>query len=240
MRLNKLLSMAGVASRREADRLIEQGRVKVNGQVVTQLGVKVDENKDRVEVDDRPVRLSQEKVYLILNKPEGYRVAQKSAGKYRSVFELLPRLPVRIYPVGHMDSETEGLLLFTNDGELTHRLTHPRYEVKKVYEIRVKGYLEDEELQKLEKGAFVDGRRIVPEEVRLVYRNRERSLFTLKLHEWRKYDVRRMMLSLGLKVKKVRRVCYAGLTVKGLRRGFWRYLTLEEIENLRECTGLLK
>ncbi|NPV82874.1 MAG: rRNA pseudouridine synthase [Candidatus Aminicenantes bacterium] len=238
MRLNKFLAQAGLASRREADRMIQEGRVRLNGRVVTELGVKVDEHKDRVEVDNRPVRLPSEHVYLLLNKPAGYIVTVDDPQQRKTVMELLPRLPVRVFPVGRLDAETEGLLLFTNDGELAHRLTHPRYEVKKLYEVKVKGFVEDKELEKLEKGIFIDGRKTAPARARIIYRNREKSLLSLEIHEGRKHEVRKMLYALGFEVKKLRRVSFAGLTIKGLRRGFWRRLRPEEVDRLKKMTGL--
>lgn len=238
IRLNKFLAQAGLASRREADRMIQEGRVKLNGRVVTELGVKVDEHQDRVEVDNRPVRLPSEHVYILLNKPAGYLVTVDDPQRRKTVMELLPRLPVRVFPVGRLDAETEGLLLFTNDGELAHRLTHPRYEIKKLYEVRVKGFVEDKELARLEKGVFIDGRKTAPARARIIYRNREKSLLSLEIHEGRKHEVRKMLYALGFEVKKLRRVSFAGITVKGLRRGFWRRLKPEEVDRLKKMTGL--
>lgn len=206
---------------------------------MTELGTRVDEKNDRVEVDERPVRLPSGAVYLMLYKPAGYLVTATDPGKRKTVMELLPRLPVRVFPVGRLDAETEGLLLFTNDGELAHRLTHPRYEIKKLYEVRVKGLVGDRELEKLEKGVFIDGRKTAPARVRIIYRNREKSLLSLEIHEGRKHEVRKMLYALGFEVKKLRRVAFAGLTLKGLRRGFWRRLKPQEVERLKKLTGLL-
>ncbi|MDI6848639.1 MAG: pseudouridine synthase [Candidatus Saccharicenans sp.] len=238
LRLNKFLAQAGVASRREADRLIQDGRVKINGRVVTELGVKIDEFRDRIEVDHHPVKLPSEQIYLLLNKPAGYIVTLDDPQGRKTVMDLLPRLPVRVFPVGRLDAETEGLLLFTNDGELAHRLIHPRYEIKKLYEVRVKGFVEDKDLDRLQKGVFIDGRKSAPARARIIYRNREKSLISLEIHEGRKHEVRKMLSALGFEVKKLRRVSFAGITVKGLRRGFWRRLKPEEVARLRKMTGL--
>lgn len=218
--------------------MIQEGRVTVNGQVVTQLGVKIDESRDRVEVDGRQVRLPSIKVYLLLNKPEGYIVTMDDPQKRRTVVELLPRLPVRVFPVGRLDGETEGALLFTNDGELANRLMHPRYQVKKIYEVKVKGFVEDKDLEKLEKGIFVDGRKTAPAKAKVIYRNKENSLIHLEVYEGRKHEVRKMFYALGFEVKRLRRVSFGGVTIKGLRRGFWRYLKPEEVERLKKLTNL--
>lgn len=218
--------------------MIQEGRVKVNGQVVTQLGVKIDESRDRVEVDGRQVRLPSTKVYLLLNKPSGYIVTMDDPQKRKTVVELLPRLPVRVFPVGRLDGETEGALLFTNDGELANRLMHPRYQVKKIYEVKVKGFVEDKDLEKLEKGIFVDGRKTAPAKAKVIYRNKENSLVCLEVHEGRKHEVRKMFYALGFEVKRLRRVSFGGVTIKGLRRGFWRYLKPQEVERLKKLTNL--
>jgi len=229
-----------VASRREADRLIQEGRVKLNGQVVNQLGLKIDEKRDLVEVDNRPVRLPSGFIYLLLNKPAGYIVTVEDPQKRKTVMELLPRLPVRVFPVGRLDGESEGALIFTNDGELAHRLMHPRYEVKKIYEVKVKGSVGDHDLEKLEKGIFLDGRKTAPARAKIIYRNREKSLLSLEIHEGRKHEVRKMLYALGFEVKKLRRVSYGGITIKGLRHGFWRHLKAEEVNRLKKMTGLLE
>jgi len=220
--------------------LIQEGRVKLNGQVVNQLGLKIDEKRDLVEVDNRPVRLPSGFIYLLLNKPAGYIVTVEDPQKRKTVMELLPRLPVRVFPVGRLDGESEGALIFTNDGELAHRLMHPRYEVKKIYEVKVKGSVGDHDLEKLEKGIFLDGRKTAPARAKIIYRNREKSLLSLEIHEGRKHEVRKMLYALGFEVKKLRRVSYGGITIKGLRHGFWRHLKAEEVNRLKKMTGLLE
>lgn len=220
--------------------MIQEGRVKLNGQVVNQLGLKIDEKRDLVEVDNRPVRLPSGFIYLLLNKPAGYIVTVEDPQKRKTVMELLPRLPVRVFPVGRLDGESEGALIFTNDGELAHRLMHPRYEVKKIYEVKVKGSVGDHDLEKLEKGIFLDGRKTAPARAKIIYRNREKSLLSLEIHEGRKHEVRKMLYALGFEVKKLRRVSYGGITIKGLRHGFWRHLKAEEVNRLKKMTGLLE
>jgi len=227
-----------VASRREADRIIQQGRVKVNGQVISRLGVKIDESRDQVEVDGRPARLPVTNIYLLLNKPPGYIVTADDPQKRRTVMELLPQLPVRVFPVGRLDGESEGALLFTNDGELANRLMHPRYQIKKLYEAKVSGRVGDEDLAKLEKGIIIDGRKTAAAKARAVFRNRESSLIQIEVHEGRKHEVRKMFYSLGFEVKKLRRVSFAGISVKGLRKGFWRYLKQDEVEKLKRIAGI--
>ena len=237
-RLQKILARAGVASRRRAEEFILAGRVKVNGEVIRELGVKADPDRDLIEVNGKRLRIEEKKIYVLLYKPRGYVTTARDPQGRPTVLDLLPDIKTRVFPVGRLDAETEGLLLFTNDGELAHRLTHPRYEIKKLYEVRVQGFVEDKELEKLEKGVFVDGRKTAPARARIIYRNREKSLLSLEIHEGRKHEVRKMLYALGFEVKKLRRVAFAGLTLKGLRRGFWRRLRPEEVEKLKKLTGL--
>ncbi|HRD02629.1 MAG TPA: pseudouridine synthase [Candidatus Saccharicenans sp.] len=237
--MNKFLAQAGVASRREADRLVEEGRVKINRRVVKRPGTLVDEISDRVEVDGRPVNLPPSRIYLLLNKPSGYIVTMNDPQKRKTAAELLPPLPLRLFPVGRLDRESEGVLLFTNDGELANRLLHPRYGFKKIYEVKVKGYVTDQQIDKLKRGIFIDGRKTTPDKVGLIYRNRQFSYLRLEIHEGRKHEVRKMFYALDLDVKKLKRVAMAGLTIKGLRPGFWRYLKKEEVIRLKKQAGLL-
>ncbi|MDD8031400.1 MAG: pseudouridine synthase [Acidobacteriota bacterium] len=240
LRINKFLARAGVASRRQADRMIQEGRVKINRQVITQLGFKVDEKKDRIEVDGCRVRLSPGLIYLLLNKPAGYLVTMDDPQKRKTVVELLPKLKTRIFPVGRLDEKSEGALLFTNDGDLAHRLLHPGYEIKKIYQVKVKGFVSDQSLASLEKGVFVDGRKTAPVKAVVVSRNRRSSLLQLEIYEGRKHEIRKMFYSLGFEVQKLRRISFAGLTIRGLPPGRWRYLQPEEIIRLKKITSLKK
>ncbi len=228
-----------MASRREADRLVEEGRVQVNRRVVRRPGTLVDEASDRVAVDGKPINLPATKVYILLNKPSGYIVTMNDPQGRKTVTELLPSLPFRLFPVGRLDRDSEGALLFTNDGELANRLLHPRYGFKKIYEVKVKGYVTDQQLDRLKQGIFIDGRKATPDKVGLIYRNRQYSYLRLEIHEGRKHEVRKMFYALDLDVKKLRRVAMAGLSIKGLRPGFWRYLKKEEILKLKKQAGLI-
>jgi 23S rRNA pseudouridine2605 synthase len=218
--------------------MIQESRVKVNNQTVSRLGVKIDESRDQVEVDGRPVRLPATNVYLLLNKPSGYIVTADDPQKRKTVLELLPQLPVRLFPVGRLDGESEGALLFTNDGQLANRLMHPRYRIKKLYEVKIIGSVEVKDLEKLEKGIFIDGRKTAAAKTRVVFRNRESSVIQIEIHEGRKHEVRKMFYSLGFEVKKLRRVSFGGISIKGLRRGLWRYLKPDEVAKLRKITDL--
>ncbi len=238
IRLNKFLSTAGVSSRREADRLIEQGRVKVNGKIVQILGSKVDENKDRIEVDGKTIEVTQKKVYVLLNKPPKFLVTLKDPFQRPTIKDLLPKLNTRLFPVGRLDFDSEGLLLMTNDGELANRLIHPRYEIKKKYLVKIKGHPEKVQISKLERGIPIDGKKTAPSKIFSVSSSPKRSLYEVELHEGRKREIRRMFEAIGFHVLLLRRINFAGLTMDGLNLGTWRYLTDKEVQILYKKVGL--
>ena len=238
MRLNKFLSHAGVASRREADRLIAEGRVLVNGQAVLELGTQIDPERDRVRVDGRTIRNDSKPVYVLLNKPAGYVVTLKDPFGRQTVRALIPKLKARVFPVGRLDVDSEGLLLLTNDGELAHRLAHPRFEVKKTYVVRVKGVPDRESLLRLEQGLPIDGRKTAPARAALIEQKPGESFLRIEVHEGRKREVRRMCEAIGHPVLELRRTEYAGLTLKHLKTGDWRMLTSAEVVRLKRAAGL--
>jgi pseudouridine synthase len=238
IRLNKFLSQAGIASRRQADRLIAEGRVKVNNRVVQKLGFKIDDQTDRIEINSREVNKEQNLIYLMLNKPKGYLVTLKDAFGRPTVMSLLSNLKVRVFPVGRLDYDSEGLLLLTNDGELTFRLTHPRYNIKKTYLVKVKGEPDSAKLSKLKKGVFLDGKKTAPAKVTLLESTPKRSFLRVEIHEGRKREVRRMLELIGHRVLKLVRVDFAGLKIDKLKSGTWRFLRQQEIKKLKEQVNL--
>ena len=228
MRLNAYLARAGVASRRKADELIKAGRVTVNG-TRGELNTFV-ESRDRVEVDGRRVA-KQRLAYLLLHKPAGVVTTARDPHGRRTVVGLVPPEP-RVVPVGRLDADTTGALLLTNDGELAHRLAHPRYEVDKVYVADVDGEPTDETLHRLERGVDLDDGRTAPAKVRRLGPSR----IELTLHEGRKRQVKRMLEAVGHPVRRLHRSRYAGLTLRGLAPGAWRELTATEVASLRAAT----
>jgi 23S rRNA pseudouridine2605 synthase len=225
VRLNAYLARAGVASRRGADELIKAGRVTVNGEP-GQLNTFV-ESPDRVELDDKRVEL-QPLTYVLLNKPaETVTTARDPQGR-RTVVDLVDH-PARVVPVGRLDADTTGALLLTNDGELAHRLAHPRYEVEKVYEAEVEGEPDDDALQRLRNGLELDDGATAPAEARRV----RPDTVELAIHEGRKHQVKRMLAAVGHPVRRLHRSRYAGLTLEGLEPGAWRELEPFEVELLR-------
>jgi 23S rRNA pseudouridine2605 synthase len=228
MRLNAYLARAGVASRRKADELIKAGRVHVNGEA-GELNTFV-QSDDRVEVDGKPVA-KQPLAYVLLHKPAGVVTTARDPGGRPTVVGLVPSDP-RVVPVGRLDADTTGALLLTNDGDLAHRLAHPRYEVAKVYVADVVGEPSDETLAALSEGVELEEGRTAPARVRRLGPSR----VELTLHEGRKHQVKRMCEVVGHPVVRLRRSSYAGLTVSDLKPGAWRELSSAEVEELRAAT----
>ena len=231
VRLQKFLSEAGVASRRAAEKLILEGRVKVNGQPVTQLGSKVDPGHDEISVDDKPVR-SQRKQYIALNKPRGCVCSRKDEHDRPTVYELWPKERQTVYSVGRLDFASDGLLFLTHDGEFALRLTHPRYGVRKRYVTTVEGRVEDTKLKQLERGVWHDGERLKAERAWLVSSSGTQSVVELELAEGKNREVRRMFDSLGLTVKRLVRTQIGKIKLGELKSGRWRTLTPTEIKTL--------
>jgi 23S rRNA pseudouridine2605 synthase len=238
VRLNKFLSQAGAASRREADRLIADGRVKVNGRVEDELGAKIDDAKDRIELDGRPVRKDERLVHILMHKPVGAVVSLRDPFGRTTVRDLIAGLKSRVFPVGRLDTDSSGALLLTNDGDLAFRLAHPRFEVPKVYVARVEGVPSDESVEKLRKGIFIEGKRTAPAKASLMARSGPNGLVKITIHEGRKREVRKMFEALGHPVRDLKRIEFAGLTLEGLKPGAWRFLDAGEVRRLRKRAGL--
>ena len=238
IRLNKFLAQAGVASRREVDKMIAEGRIKVNGQVVQVLGYKIDDEKDRVDVEGRRVEKEEGLVYLMINKPPGYLVTLKDNFQRPTIQQLLPSLRKRVFPVGRLDYDSSGLLLLTNDGELAYRLTHPRFKVPKVYLVKVKGEPDPSELTRLEKGIYLDGKKTAPAKIIQIGGDPKKSLLKIEIYEGRKREVKRMFQAIGHKVLQLQRINFGGLRLGNLKMGKWRFLTPKEIETLKKQVAL--
>ena len=243
-RLQKVLAHAGVASRQKCEELILQGRVRVNGQVVTQLGTKVDPARDIIEVDGRPI-VPEEKVYILLHKPRGYLSDALDVGGRPSALSLVPN-GERLYPAGRLDARSEGLLLLTNDGELAHRLTHPRFGHEKEYLALVEGEPTEATLQRMLEGVERDGQilradavqrleRLGPEARIHGWEEAPRGMAWLRilLHEGKKRHIRRMCAALGHPVRRLIRIRIGPLKLGDLPAGKWRYLTEKEVKRLR-------
>lgn len=231
IRLNRFIANSGVCSRREADDLIVKGFITVNGKVVSDLGTKVSQ-KDNVKYKGRRLR-SEKKVYILMNKPKGYVTTVEDPHADRTVLDIIgDACPERVYPVGRLDKETTGVLLLTNDGELTGKLTHPKYERKKIYHVFLDKVVVKNDLFRLTEGIDLEDGKVVADAVSYADPD-DRTQIGLELHSGKNRVVRRLFEALGYKVKKLDRVYFAGLTKKNLPRGKWRYLSDKEIIMLR-------
>lgn len=239
-RLNRFLARAGVASRRGSDLLIQEGRVAVNGTTVTALGTVIAPDVDRVALDGNPVRLRVEFAYILLNKPPGVIVSLDDPHHPRTVIDLLKGVDRRVFPIGRLDLDTSGVLLLTDDGDLTFRLCHPRYGVTKTYLAWVDGVPDAKDLRALAAGVDLDGRRTAPASVRVERKGAGGALLRLTLHEGRKRQVKRMCKEVGHPVRSLARVDFGGITAEGLKPGDWRYLSPGEVGRLKRSVGLGK
>jgi pseudouridine synthase len=240
-RLQKILSAAGIASRRLSEELIVQGRVSVNGQTVTELGTKADPSVDEIKVDGRRIKVEQRRRYILLNKPRGYITTRSDPQGRPTVMDLMKGVREYVYPVGRLDYDSEGLLILTNDGELAARLTHPRHEVEKVYEARVKGVPDEHTLDRLAKGVTIDGRRTAPAKVRasdpIVKGGGEQTVITMAIHEGRQRQVRKMFETVGHPVVRLKRVKIGPIEDPHIPPGHWRELTPREVARLQRQSG---
>lgn len=231
IRLNKFLALAGVGSRRSNDELIVSGVVRVNGKKITELGTRVDPDRDIVTVKGNPVHLAQHSVYILFNKPKDC-ITTLSDERDRTTVRDYVRVKERVFPVGRLDRNTTGALLMTNDGDLTNLLIHPSFEVEKVYKVSVDKALKTEDLARLKRGVALDDGVAHANEVELVDGSKRMRVF-VSIHEGKNREVRRLFEALGYDVKYLDRVSFAGLTCSGLQRGEWRYLTNSEVRYLR-------
>lgn len=227
-----------MASRRRSDQLIQAGRVDVNGQVVTHPGTRIDPERDRVRCDGKPVRPVGVHTYVLLNKPEGYLVSAGDPHHERTIFDLLEGVEARVFPVGRLDLDTRGVLLLTDDGDLSFRLMHPRFGIEKVYRAHVRGCPDEDVLQRLREGVALEGGFTAPAGVRLVRREGAHAVLELTLREGRKRQVKLMCAAVGHRVSRLVRIAFGGLTAQGLDMGQWRLLTDAEVAELKHRVGL--
>jgi 23S rRNA pseudouridine2605 synthase len=229
-RLQKVLAHAGVASRRKAEKIIREGRVTVNGKVVTQLGTKVDSDRDEIRVDGERVHIASSYVYVLFNKPRGVLSTMEDKRGRTALGDLLA-IPTRLYPVGRLDVKSEGLILLTNDGELANLLTHPRYEHEKEYLVLVNGSPSDKTLEVWQRGVMLEGQLTAPARVEVLSRG-DSSLLRVVMREGRKRQIRNVASLLGHPVRELKRVRLGPLQLGALEAGQWRYLTAQEIRQL--------
>jgi len=232
-RLQKILSRAGISSRRGAEELITAGRVSVNGIVIDELGAKADPDRDSITVDGREVGRAGDRIYLVLYKPAGYMTTLKDPQGRPLVTDLLKGIRERVYPVGRLDYNTEGLLLLTNDGEWANAMAHPRHEVDKEYHVRIRGMVSAQQMDQLAGGVMLEDGKTAPAAVAVVRESENNTWISITIHEGRYRQVRRMCEAVGLAVVRLKRVRYGFLSLKGLRTGEFRFLTPDEAARLR-------
>lgn len=219
MRINKYIASCGVASRRKAEEIILDGRVTVNGKLVTELAFNIDEEKDIVEIDGEQIGVEKNNVYIVLNKPEGYITTVKDQFDRPSVLDLVKDIDERVYPIGRLDYETSGLLILTNDGDLTYKLTHPKHEVDKTYMAIVKGVPNAQEIKNFEEGLYIEDYKTAPAKIKVVKINEEKnySICQIKIHEGRNRQVRKMCRAINHPVLRLRRAAMGENSFKRFR-----------------------
>ncbi len=232
MRLQKFLASCGVASRRKSEELIRDGRVKINDKVVTKMGIKVDPETDSVSVDGKDIVLEGHKIYILLNKPEGYVTTVREQFNRKKVTDLVD-IPYRIFPVGRLDYNTSGLLILTNDGELTYRLTHPKFEVPKTYIAKIRGTPNKRKLNNFQDGLRIGDYITSPAEIKILEKIDGDCLVEITIREGRNRQVRRMCSAIGHPVLKLKRIKMGKINIGDLKVGDWRYLNEEEIKYLK-------
>ena len=232
IRLQKYLASAGVASRRKCEELILEGKIEVNGKIITELGTKIDPKKDEVKYNGKIIKSEEEKVYILLNKPIGYVTTAKEQFGRDMVLDLV-KVNKRIVPVGRLDMYTSGALILTNDGEFVNKLTHPSHEIDKTYNVTVKGIVTKEEIENLKKGVLIDDDYITkPAKVKILKIDEEKKISRIQItiHEGKNRQVRKMCEAIGKKVLALHRCKIGNIDVKSLKLGEWRYLSKKEVE----------
>ncbi len=233
VRLQKFLAEAGIASRRKAEELIVMGKIQLNGKVVTELGTKVDTQKDVVLYQNKKVEIKQNFVYIMLYKPEGYVTTVKDQFQRPTVMDLLKDITERVYPVGRLDYDTSGLLLLTNDGDLTYRLTHPKHHIEKTYEAKLFGIPSEQDILKFRRGIIIDGKKTEPATLEILKKEKKYTTVRIVIQEGRNRQVRKMCQAIKHPVAQLKRIGTGTLFLKDLKKGSYRYLTQKEISYLK-------
>jgi len=234
LRLQKILQDAGISSRREAEKLITQGRVKINGKIATKLGGKANPDIDYIKVDGKQITIPKQKKYILLYKPKNYLCTMYDPLDRPIVTELLKKESVRVFPVGRLDFDAEGVLLLTNDGDLSYKLTHPKFNVPKEYLVKVKGIPEKKTIKKLKEGVELSDGTVKPKKVMIEKKFENNSWIRIIVTEGKNHLIKRLFEKVGYPVLKLTRVGFANLNLNGLTHGEYRYLILEEVKELKK------
>lgn len=233
VRLQKYIAMSGEASRRSAEAMIEEGRVRVNGELITRLGTKVEIGADKVSLDGKEIKPEIKKYYIMLNKPEGYVSTVNDQFDRPTVLDLISgEIKSRVFPVGRLDYDTRGLLLLTNDGDFTYKVTHPKFQMNKTYVVTVKGGITVKGLNALRNGVLIDDFKTSPAEVEILSAEKGMTVLKITIHEGKNRQVRKMMEAVGCKVSELNRISIGNVELGNLPLGRWRYLTAHEISCL--------
>ncbi|HOS68558.1 MAG TPA: pseudouridine synthase [Bacillota bacterium] len=237
-RLQKVMAEYGVASRRKSEEMIYAGKVKVNGRLVTEPGLKIDKDRDVIEVDGNIIKSPEKKIYILLNKPSGYITSVKDQFGRPTVLDLLKGISTRVFPIGRLDYDTEGLLILSNDGELTYRITHPKHSIDKTYRALVRGEVKGEDIKIFERGMAIEDYITAPAKMEIVRYSKGNSVIDITIHEGRNRQVRKMCSAIGHEVIRLRRIKIGDIGLGGLKTGEWRYLKDSEIRYLKELGGM--
>lgn len=234
-RIQKIVASTGQYSRREVEKLIEVGRVKVNGIVIQEKGIKVHPIKDRIQIDGKAFQFQQQKTEaILLNKPRRVIVSRKDTEGRKTVYDLLPKKYATFKPIGRLDYNSQGALILTNDGDLILHLTHPRYHMPKVYEVKLSSHPDEKQLKRLRQGVLLDGQRTLPAKIKILETHKTSSVIEMILEEGKNRQIRRMCEAVGLVVKELRRVAVGPVKIKNLRSGQYRHLTPKEMTLLQK------
>ncbi|MFH1552575.1 MAG: pseudouridine synthase [Candidatus Omnitrophota bacterium] len=232
-RLQTVLAHAGVASRRHAAELIESGKVQVDGRSVTEKGFRIDPQKHEILVNGRPIPTEEKKYYFLFNKPKNVISTVSDTRGRKKVTDFFKDINARLYPVGRLDKDTTGIIVITNDGEMAHKLAHPRFQTEKAYRVDVEPCVSIEDIRRIERGIELDGKVTAPCRIKLLNKSKERAVYRVHLREGRKRQIRRMFEAVGARVMELKRVRYAGLTLGRLQEGEFRNLTEKEVDSLK-------
>lgn len=236
-RLQKVMAEFGVASRRKCEEMIAAGKVKVNGGIITELGTKVDKLKDAIEVDGKIIMCSESRVYILLNKPVGYITSAKDQFGRPTVLDLLKGVSVRVFPIGRLDYDTEGLILLTNDGEITYRITHPKHNIDKTYRALINGEADIKDIESFKNGIAIEDYTTAPAKLEIIRHIKGNSIVDITIHEGKNRQVRKMCAAIGHEVIWLKRIRIGKIELGELKIGEWRYLSDAEVEYLKALEG---
>jgi len=242
MRINKFLAQAGLGSRRACEKFVLEGKIKINGKIITNLATDIDPEKDKLTFEDKLLKITQRKIYLILNKPSGYLVTSSDPFKRKTVLDLVPIFPERIFPVGRLDKSSCGLLILTNDGDFANKILYPKKKIPKVYLVKVKGKPSQSQINNLRYGVILEDGKTSPAKVFMKSYNQSNDITKLRiiLYEGRNRQIRRMIKEIGTRVISLKRVQIGGIKLGRLSESYWRFLKYKEIKHLYEMSGLDK